>query len=426
MNGAKQVEGVSKWLFKKKHFKPREKSELKMSHLEHEKNKFDHQGLQYAFIGFDELTHFTQSQFFYIMSRNRSVCWIKPFIRCTMNPDPESWVADFIKWYIDDEGFIIPERDWVIRYFTIVKDNPVWGNTPQEVIDQVPQVFAWIAEEEQQHMVKSFTFIEWSLDENKELLAKDPTYRANLLAQDEITKKALLERCWKPVQDNLAIVNYDSLKSIFSNYVEPSNDRYITVDVAGYGKDLAVIKVWEWFKVVKIKVFTKCSPEQLYDAIELERRAFKIPKHKVVYDNDWLGWGIAGKDYTSFNWWGPAIEVDGVKEYYKDLKTQCFYRIIEQVINKDSMSITDTEIYVDWEQTTIVIIDWKKHDVLLMIRDDLKAIKRYKADDEGKRRINPKSEQKQILKGRSPDFADTIMMRYSFELKSKKKVQIFN
>lgn len=176
----------------------------------------------------------------------------------------------------------------MIRYFTIVKDNPVWGDTPEEVIEQVPEVFEAMPKEEQKHMIKSFTFIEGSLDENKELLKADPTYKANLLAQDEITKKALLERCWKPVQDNLAIVNYDSLSSIFSNYLEPSSDRYISVDVAGFGNDLAVILVWEGFKVVKIKVFSKCSPELLYDEIELERRAFKIPKHKVIYDNDGL------------------------------------------------------------------------------------------------------------------------------------------
>jgi hypothetical protein len=42
--------------------------------MEYEKNAFDHQGLQYAFIGFDELTHFTKKQFFYLMSRNRSTC----------------------------------------------------------------------------------------------------------------------------------------------------------------------------------------------------------------------------------------------------------------------------------------------------------------------------------------------------------------
>jgi predicted phage terminase large subunit-like protein len=33
-------------------------AKIAFSHLEHEKNRFDHQGAQYPFIGFDELTHF--------------------------------------------------------------------------------------------------------------------------------------------------------------------------------------------------------------------------------------------------------------------------------------------------------------------------------------------------------------------------------
>lgn len=36
------------------------------------------QGSQITFIGFDELTHFSERQFFYMLSRNRSTCGVKP------------------------------------------------------------------------------------------------------------------------------------------------------------------------------------------------------------------------------------------------------------------------------------------------------------------------------------------------------------
>ena len=39
---------------------------VKFAHLEHEKNALDWQGAQVPFIGFDELTHFTEYQFFYL------------------------------------------------------------------------------------------------------------------------------------------------------------------------------------------------------------------------------------------------------------------------------------------------------------------------------------------------------------------------
>src|SRR5262249_27648080 len=43
-------------------------AEVKFAHLEHEKNKYDHDGAQYALLGFDELIHFTRSQVFYLFS----------------------------------------------------------------------------------------------------------------------------------------------------------------------------------------------------------------------------------------------------------------------------------------------------------------------------------------------------------------------
>ena len=76
---------------------------LKFSHLEYEKNIYDYQGAEIAFIGFDELTHFTKKMFFYLLTRNRSTCGVKPYIRCTTNPDPDSWVAEFIKWWIGED-----------------------------------------------------------------------------------------------------------------------------------------------------------------------------------------------------------------------------------------------------------------------------------------------------------------------------------
>src|SRR5690606_2742766 len=71
---------------------------LTFAHLQHETDKLSWQGSQIAFIGFDELTHFTRTQFFYMLSRNRSLCGVAPYIRATTNPDADSWVAEFIAW----------------------------------------------------------------------------------------------------------------------------------------------------------------------------------------------------------------------------------------------------------------------------------------------------------------------------------------
>lgn len=428
IKGWKWSESWAKWSFKKKHFNKKDVAELKFSHMEYEKDKFSHQWLQYAFIWFDELTHFTRGQFLYLLSRNRSTCWIKPFMRCTCNPDPESWVAKWIEWYLDKDWYIKKDRDWVIRYFTIDKDNPIWGDTQEEVIAKCPHIFEPLRErwEDVSLYIKSFTFIEGSLDENEELLKKDPTYKANLLAQDEATRLALLEKCWKPLQDDLAIVNYESLDSIISNYLDNKNDKkYISIDVAWFGKDLAVLIVWNGWEIVKIRIWKKSTPEDLLSAIEEERKESKIPKHRVVYDHDWMWWALAWKDYIAFKGWDGCLEYNGVKDYYKNLKTQCYYRIIENVINEDLMKITEDNIYVDWVKTTKIKLPWKDtyDEVLDLIKADLKSVKRKNIDKDGRRCMSDKEEQKNML-GRSPDFWDTIAMRFIFELTRKKTLYV--
>jgi hypothetical protein len=75
-------------------------SKISFRHLQYEKTVYVYQGGQITRIGFDELTHFTEEQFFYLLSRNRSVSGIKPAVRATCNPDADSWVASFISWWI--------------------------------------------------------------------------------------------------------------------------------------------------------------------------------------------------------------------------------------------------------------------------------------------------------------------------------------
>jgi len=97
---------------------------IRFAHLEHEKNKYDWQGSEISFLGFDELTHFSESQFFYLLGRNRSTCGVRPYVRATCNPDADSWVAKFIAWWIDDKtGLPIPERSGKIRYFIRHEDT---------------------------------------------------------------------------------------------------------------------------------------------------------------------------------------------------------------------------------------------------------------------------------------------------------------
>jgi Terminase large subunit, T4likevirus-type, N-terminal len=163
-------------------------SSVSFRHLQHEATKFDWQGAQVPFIGFDELTHFTKSQFFYMLSRNRSTCGIRPYIRATCNPDADSWVAEFIGWWIDQEtGLPIPERAGVLRYFIRISDALIWGASPEELREKHGADV----------QPKSVSFIPAKLTDNPELMAADPGYLANLMALGAVERARLLGGNWK-------------------------------------------------------------------------------------------------------------------------------------------------------------------------------------------------------------------------------------
>ena len=61
---------------------------VRFAHLQHDKDKLNWQGAQIPYLGFDELTHFTEEQFWYLLSRNRSTCGVPPCVRATCNPAP--------------------------------------------------------------------------------------------------------------------------------------------------------------------------------------------------------------------------------------------------------------------------------------------------------------------------------------------------
>ncbi len=172
------------------------------------------QGSQIAFIGFDELTHFSKYSFFYMLSRNRTTCGVKPYIRATCNPDADSWVADFISWWIDqNSGYPIPERSGAIRYMVHNNDIVSWFDTKQEGINFAIQ--SGISHEEAQRSVKSVTFIASTLKDNKILMENDPGYLANLLALTEVEKERLLRGNWKIKPSAGAYFKRTQLKDIF-------------------------------------------------------------------------------------------------------------------------------------------------------------------------------------------------------------------
>ena len=162
---------------------------LTFAHLDREEDLNAWQGTEIAYLAFDELTHFSKHQFLYMLSRNRSTCGVRPYVRATCNPNSDSWVADFVSWWIDqDTGYPVKERNGIIRYMCTLNNVIYWADTPEELAEE--------------HGIspsdcKSVTFIASKLEDNKILMQSDPAYLANLKAMAEVDMERLLYGNWK-------------------------------------------------------------------------------------------------------------------------------------------------------------------------------------------------------------------------------------
>jgi len=152
-------------------------------HMELEDNKEDHQGIEYQFVGFDELTQFTLTQYLYLFSRCRSaIPHLIPRVRATTNPTGPGliWVKKrFIKngehvFQPKKTYYFIPDRNAKDPY-----ENPagilVDANHPE---------------------ARSRTFIPGFLHENKILMNADPSYKLNIMAMGAKYERALLMGDW--------------------------------------------------------------------------------------------------------------------------------------------------------------------------------------------------------------------------------------
>jgi len=159
-------------------------AKVQFGHIQYAKDVLSWRGAQIALIGFDQLESFEEQQFWYLLSRNRSTCGVRPYIRATANPQP-GWLADFIAWWIDQTtGFPIPERSGVIRWMVRRNDDIVWGDDPAAL------------QQEHGTTPKSVTFIGAKLTDNPKLMEADPGYLANLQALPRIDRERLEKGNW--------------------------------------------------------------------------------------------------------------------------------------------------------------------------------------------------------------------------------------
>lgn len=158
-------------------------AQIRMSHMHTEENKESHRGLQYSFIGFDEIDQFSLDQVQFLLTCLRSEADMDSFCIGTCNPNPDAWTYDIVKWYLDDKGTPDPEKCGIVRYYIILDGEFIFGDSEQYFIDNYPEavnVYNPLSKETIYIPPKTFTFIAGNVFDNPALIEANPRYLSEL------------------------------------------------------------------------------------------------------------------------------------------------------------------------------------------------------------------------------------------------------
>lgn len=179
--GGRSTQSPMQWVFNTG-------ARVELFHLQHEKDAaLNHKSKQYTRLGGDEASDLTGAQAEFMLSRLRSKSGIRTSALLTTNPDPDCYLRKWLGWWIGSDGYPIPERDGVVRYYVRVNDERVWADNPDELAKYVGGDVL---------NVKSMTFIAAKLTDNKILMDSDRDYMGNLLQLPEVEKARYLGGNW--------------------------------------------------------------------------------------------------------------------------------------------------------------------------------------------------------------------------------------
>ena len=246
----------------------------------------------------------------------------------------------------------------------------------------------------------------WKTNQLSEKKAYIPSFAKNnkhlsahyievLKSLDEVSRKRLLEGDWEYDTDPGKLLEYEEILDLWNNtHVHPSNDKWITCDVARFGRDSTVIFIWHGLVVKHIYSYGKTSVEDTKRLILEQCDKHSIPMRNVIIDEDGVGGGVVDGLSTCVGFVNNSKALPGENSMvnYSNLKTQCYFELANQ--------IKKSAIYIEEEN-----VSFKEKLV-----QELEQIKRKDVDKENKIRLVDKETIKDNI-GRSPDYSDAMMLR---------------
>ena len=224
-----------------------------------------------------------------------------------------------------------------------------------------------------------------------------PHYIANLKTLDINSQERLLRGNWEYDTDKDKLMEYNSIVDLFSNDFVEKGVKYITCDVARFGKDNTIIMLWSGLRCESIITLKQSSITDTAKVVNEISKKNNVPRSKIAVDEDGIGGGLVDvlkcKGFVNNS---KALKEKGKEVNYSNLKSQCYFRLSEYV--------NSSKIFVSCDaQTKQTLIE------------ELEVVRRKDADKDGKLSVEGKDRVKELI-GRSPDISDALMMRMYFEI----------
>ena len=385
------------------------------------------QGKQFAYIGIDEITHIEYNKFKYLITCNRNAYGIRNRFWGTCNPDPDSWVAKFIDWWIGDDGYPIPERDGKIRYCFMDGDDVstiYWGNTRDEVYEQCKETIDrhWKPEYEeygtpQELFIKSVAFVEAKLSDNKKLMQSDGSYLANLANQSEEQRARDLDGNWKYRSLGDDLIKLSNMDYFFKNEFQYGDKkRRASCDVAFDGGDNLVLWFWVGNHIQDIFTCSATSKTAMQN-VKNKLEEWHVLEEDFTYDLSGIGQSFKGffPNAQPFN--NRESVEDRYKGQYDNIKSQCAYLFYHK-LNNGEISINPdilTQKFSGKGYSNVPLRD--------VLMNERKAIKKDINQTDKGFCIIKKMDMKRAV-GHSPDFIEAMLMRFIFDIKQQKTRKI--
>lgn len=235
-------------------------------------------------------------------------------------------------------------------------------------------------------------FIQSLLTDNRHV---SKHYKNQLEKLDFVSKQRLLLGNWEYDDSEDKLIDYNAILGSFELEDTQGGTKYITADIARYGKDKTVIIYWNGLRAEQFKVLDSNSVTEAAEHIRTMQRTYGVLLGNIIVDDDGVGGGV--KDILRCK--GFVNNSKALKgENYVNLKTQVYYAF--------SNALNKSEVYINCNNIT--------HKNFII--QELEQVRRKNFDKDTKLQLISKDEVKLAI-GRSPDFSDALAMRMYYELK---------